>query len=56
MRSELPLSQAGIPTVIIVRGTNEALKRIDAAEDTPLEPGDVVEISLVPKSNMAEIR
>ena len=56
MRSQLPLSRAGSPTVLIVRGTNETLKRIDAAEDTPLEPGDVVEISLVPKSNMAENR
>ena len=53
MRSQLPLSRAGHPSVLIVRRTNEALKRIDADEDTPLEPGDVVEISLLPKSDMA---
>jgi polysaccharide biosynthesis/export protein len=56
MRSQLPLSRAGLPTVLIVRRTNETLNRIDATEDTTLEPGDVVEISLVPKSNMAENR
>jgi polysaccharide export outer membrane protein len=56
MRSQLPLSRAALPTVLIVRRTNETLNRIDATEDTTLEPGDVVEISLVPKSSITENR
>jgi hypothetical protein len=41
---------------MIVRRSNETLKRIDATEDTLLEPGDVLEVSIVPKSNTAENR
>jgi polysaccharide export outer membrane protein len=56
MRSQLPLGKASGPKVMIVRRSNETLKRIGATEDTLLEPGDVVEVSMVPKSNTAENR
>ena len=54
MRSQLTLSKTAGPTVSIIRRNDEGLKKIDGAEDTLLEPGDVVEISIVPKPTTAE--
>ena len=54
MRSQFPLGRAAGPSVAVFRGSNQARTRIDATEDTQLEPGDVIEISLIPKSNGAE--
>jgi polysaccharide biosynthesis/export protein len=54
MRSQLPMSKLGGPSVTIIRGDRDNRSRVDATEDTVLEPGDVVEISVVPKTKVTE--
>ena len=54
MRSQLPISKLGGPSVTIMRGYRDNWSRLDAAEDTVLEPGDVIEISVVPKTKVTE--
>jgi polysaccharide biosynthesis/export protein len=56
MRSQLSLGKTAGPTVSIIRRSNETPKKIDGTEDTLLEPGDVVEISIIPKATTAENR
>ena len=55
MRSQLSLGKTAGPTVSIIR-RNETPKKIDGTEDTLLEPGDVVEISIIPRATTAENR
>jgi polysaccharide biosynthesis/export protein len=54
MRSQLPLSKLGGPSVTIIRGDRENRSKTEASEDSVLEPGDVIEISVVPKAKMAD--
>jgi len=54
MRSQLPLSKLGGPSVTIIRGDQGKRSKTDANEDSVLEPGDVVEISIVPKAQMTD--
>jgi polysaccharide biosynthesis/export protein len=46
MRSQLALRTNGKPSVLIVRRIEDSTVHINAEEDTTLEPGDVIEISL----------
>jgi polysaccharide export outer membrane protein len=54
MRSELPLSKLGGPSVTIIRGDHGNRSKIEASEDSVLEPGDVIEISVVPKTKVSD--
>jgi len=54
MRSELPLSKLGGPSVTIIRGDRGNRSKIEASEDSVLEPGDVIEISVVPKTKVSD--
>jgi len=54
MRSELPLSKLGGPSVTIIRGDGGNRSKIEASEDSVLQPGDVIEISVVPKAKMSD--
>ena len=54
MRSELPLSKLGGPSVTIIRGDHGNRSKIEASEDLVLEPGDVIEISVVPKTKVSD--
>lgn len=54
MRSQLPLSKLGGPSVTIIRGDRGNRSKVEANEDSVLEPGDVIEISVVPKTKMSE--
>lgn len=54
MRSQLPLSKLGGPSVTIIRGDRGNRSKTEASEDSVLEPGDVVEISVVPKAKMTD--
>jgi polysaccharide export outer membrane protein len=49
MRSQLALRTDGKPSVLIVRRIEDSTVHVNAEEDTTLEPGDVVEISLIPR-------
>lgn len=54
MRSQLPLSKLGGPSVTIIRGDPGNRSKTEASEDSVLEPGDVIEISVVPKTKMTD--
>jgi len=54
MRSQLPISKLGGPSVIIIRGDRENRSNTEASEDSVLEPGDVIEISIIPKIKLTE--
>ena len=54
MRSQLPLSKLGGPSVTIVRGDRGNRSKTEASEDSVLEPGDVIEISVIPKTKMTD--
>ena len=54
MRSQLPLSKLGGPSVTIIRGDRGNRSKIEASEDSVLEPGDVIEISVIPKTKMTD--
>jgi len=56
MRSQLRISNLGGPSVLIIRGDRENRSEIEASEDTTLEPGDVIEISVVPKTKLTDKR
>ena len=46
MRSQLALPTTGKPAFVIIRKNKDSAVRINADADTPLEPGDVVEVSV----------
>ena len=54
MRSQLPLSKLGGPSVTIIRGDRGNRAKTEASEDSVLEPGDVIEISIVPKTKLID--
>ena len=54
MRSQLRISKLGGPSVIIIRGDRENRSELKASEDTILEPGDVIEISVIPKTKLTD--
>jgi polysaccharide biosynthesis/export protein len=54
MRSQLPLSKLGGPSVTIVRGDRGNRSKIEASEDSVLEPGDVIEISIIPQTKITD--
>jgi polysaccharide biosynthesis/export protein len=54
MRSQLPLSKLGGPSVTIIRSDRGNRSKTEASEDSILEPGDVIEISVVPKTTMTD--
>ena len=54
MRSQLPLSKLGGPSVTIIRGDRGNRSKTEASEDSVLEPGDVIEISVIPKTKMTD--
>ena len=54
MRSQLPLSKLGGPSVTIIRGDRGNRSKTEASEDSVLEPGDVIEISIIPKTKMTD--
>ena len=54
MRSQLPLSKLGGPSVTIIRGDHGNRSKTEASEDSVLEPGDVIEISIVPKTKLID--
>ena len=54
MRSQLPLSKLGGPSVTIIRGDRGNRSKTEASEDSVLEPGDVIEISVIPKTRMTD--
>ena len=54
MRSQLPLSKLGGPSVTIIRGDRGNRSKTEASEDSILEPGDVIEISIIPKTKMTD--
>jgi polysaccharide biosynthesis/export protein len=47
LRSQLLRGQGARPDILIIRKTQTGRARISADEDTELQPGDVVEISLL---------
>ena len=54
MRSQLPISKLGGPSVTIIRGDRGNRSEIKASEDSILEPGDVIEISVIPKIKLTD--
>ena len=54
MRSQLALRTNGKPSVLIVRRIEDLTVHINAEEDTTLEPGDVIEISLIPRAALPD--
>jgi polysaccharide biosynthesis/export protein len=54
MRSQLPISKLGGPSVTIIRGNRENRSKNEASEDSVLEPGDVIEISVIPKTKVTD--
>jgi polysaccharide biosynthesis/export protein len=54
MRSQLPISKLGGPSVTIIRGDRENRSKTEASEDSVLEPGDVIEISVIPKTKVTD--
>lgn len=54
MRSQLPVSKLGGPSVTIIRGDRGNRTKIEASEDSVLEPGDVIDISIIPKTKVAD--
>ena len=54
MRSQLPLSKLGGPSVTIIRGDRGNRSKTEASEDLVLEPGDVIEIAVVPEAKLID--